>query len=47
MPRWSRKTWLPPRLLDVDADFAWALGLILTAVVAIILGWILLRTPPR
>ena len=32
-----------PRVLDVDADLAWALGLVLIAVLAIVLGWILLR----
>jgi len=47
IPRWSIKGWSPPRLLDFDADLAWALGLILTVVVAIILGWIVLRNPSR
>ena len=37
-----------PRLLDVDADLSWGLGLILVAVIAVIIGWwILLRPPTR
>jgi len=47
MSRWSSKAWSAPRLLDVDADVAWTLGLILTVVVAIVVGWIVLRNPSR